>query len=72
MIFLFQKKIIYLLENTAIDYNILYIEIQCFSERYFKKLELLNRLHSFMDQFVRYIHGKVCSYRVLNIFAQYV
>ncbi len=39
---------------------------------YLKKSELLNRLRSFMDQFVRYIHGKVCSYQVFNIVAQYV
>ncbi len=26
-----------------------------------KKLELLNRLRLFMDHFVCYIHGKVCS-----------
>ncbi len=37
-----------------------------------KKLELLNRFGSFMDQYVRYIHGKVCSYSVFNILAQYV
>ncbi len=39
----------------------MYIKIQCFSARYFKKSELLNRLRSFMDQFVCYIHGKICS-----------
>ncbi len=44
--------------------------MQHFSVHYLKKLELLNRLHSFMDQFVRYIHRKVCSYPVFNIFAQ--
>ncbi len=50
----------------------IYIKIQRFSARYLKKSELLNRLRSFMDQFVRYIRGKVCTYRVFNIFPQYV
>ncbi len=39
----------------------MYIKIQRFSVPYLKKSELLNQLRSFMDQFVRYIHGKVCS-----------
>ncbi len=51
---------------------ILYIKIQRFSVHYLKKLEVLNRLCSFMNQFIRYIHGKVCSYPVLNIFAKYI
>ncbi len=33
---------------------------------------ILNQLRTFMDQFVHYIHGKVCSYPVFNTFAQYV
>ncbi len=37
------------------------IKIQRLSGRYLKKLELLNWLRLFMDQFVCYIHGKVCS-----------
>ncbi len=40
--------------------------------RYLKKAEPLNRLRSFMDQYVRYIHRKICSYRVLITLAQYV
>ncbi len=36
-----------------------------------KTLEPLNQLHSFMDKFVHYIHGKVCGYQVFK-FAQYV
>ncbi len=40
--------------------------------RYLKKSELLNRLRLFMDQFICYIHEEVCSYRMFNIFAQYV
>ncbi len=50
----------------------LYTYIQRFSVRYLKKSELLNRLCSFMDQFVCYIYRKDCSYPVFNIFAQYV
>ncbi len=45
-------------------------KFQCFSVRYLKKLKLLNQLHSFMDQFVHYIHAKFCSYPVFNIFTQ--
>ncbi len=39
----------------------IYIKIQRYSACYLKKLEPLNRISSFMDQFVCYIHGKVCS-----------
>ncbi len=39
----------------------IYTKIQRFSVRYLKKSELINRIRSFMNQFVRYIHGKVCS-----------
>ncbi len=46
--------------------------IQGSSTCYLKTLEPLNSLHLFMDQFVHYIHGKVCRYRVFNIFTQYV
>ncbi len=49
-----------------------YIKIHCFSVLYLKKLELLDRLHSFINQFVRYTHRKVYSYPVFNIFAQHV
>ncbi len=52
--------------------NLIYIKAQRFSVCYLKKSELLSCLRSFMDQFVHAIHGKVCSYRVFNIFAQYV
>ncbi len=49
------------------------IKIQwCFSMRYLKTLEPLNWLHSFMDQFLHYIHEKLCRYQVFNIFTQYV
>ncbi len=40
-----------------------------------KTLEPLNHLNSFMEQFVHYIHEKVCKYQIFNIFnifAQYV
>ncbi len=54
----------------SLPWNITYIKIQHFSVCYFKKkTEPLNQLRLFMDQFVRYIHGKVCSYRVFNILA---
>ncbi len=39
----------------------IYIKIQRFSVHYLRKSELLNWLHLFMDQFVCYIHRKVCS-----------
>ncbi len=39
----------------------IYIKIERFSVRYLIKSELLIRLRSYMDQFVRYIHRKVCS-----------
>ncbi len=41
-------------------------QIQCLSERYLKTLEPINRLRSFMDQFVHCIHAKVCRYQVFN------
>ncbi len=39
---------------------------------YLETSEPPNRLHSFMGQFVHYIHWKVCGYQVFNIIAQYV
>ncbi len=39
----------------------LFIYIQCFSARYLIKSELLNLLCTFMEQFICYIHGKVCT-----------
>ncbi len=47
-------------------------QIQCLSVHYLKTSEPLNGLHSLVDQFVPYNHGKVCRYQVFNIFTQYV
>ncbi len=50
------------LDNTWINIELVYM--------YLKTSKPLNRLHSFMDQFVLYIHGKVRR-QVFNIIAQY-
>ncbi len=39
---------------------------------YLRTSESLNRLRSFMDWFVHYIHRKVCRYQVFNIITQYI
>ncbi len=36
---------------------------------YLKISESFNQLRLFMDQFVHYIHGKVCRYQEFNIIA---
>ncbi len=53
--------------NTAYNFIVcvyiyIYIKNPAFLYALFKKKsELLNQLRSFTNQFVRYIHGKVCS-----------
>ncbi len=45
------------------------IEVECVLS---KNIRTTYQLCSSMDQFVHYIHWKVCKYQMFNIIAQYV